>query len=370
MKLINKNILVKIFLILILVLFLVYNLYYIYNSYIVEKSWQLSDWLINYQDGGFKRRGLGGSFFFLLQDITRIPLENLVFYFVAILQILFFYFFYLLSKNKVNIGVLTLLLSPLVFGFWLVDKESVDRKEILLFVIFTSFAYFTSVKQNKFVINIIIPISIFIGTFIHEFFIFFISYFLVMLYLQKDRNIYRYILYFLSALVPAVLIYFFGGVINEGQSLNIILKRGLSLKNDGIFVLDRNFKFELAREDFFKLYGKYFISILLGIFYFFMYVKIYLLNNKKIIPLITFSLLYSVPLFYMAGDWGRWLNIHFTLILIIFISLTSEKNKVNDKIFYYLFPTIFLWGFNVLGDGFHFYTKFNIVVSKILNYLF
>ncbi|MEG2333179.1 hypothetical protein, partial [Chryseobacterium sp.] len=30
----------------------------------------LGDWLINYQDGGFKRRGLSGSFFFLIQDFT------------------------------------------------------------------------------------------------------------------------------------------------------------------------------------------------------------------------------------------------------------------------------------------------------------
>lgn len=360
----------KVILSIILVLLLLYNLYYIYDSYIIEKSWQLSDWLINYQDGGFKRRGLGGSLFFLVQDITNISLEYLVFYIVVLLQILFFSFFYLLSNSKINIGILTLLLSPLVFGFWLVDKESVDRKEILLFVIFTSFVYYVRGGHNKIAIRFLFPILILFGTLIHEFFIFFIIYFLIILYFNKEKNIYLYIIYFLSAFIPSFFIYFFGGAINEGRSIEIFLNKGLVLKNNGIFVLTKDFKFEIGEEHFISLYGKYFLSFFIGVFYFYVYIKTYLpFYKNKIILFLIFSLLYSIPLFYMAGDWGRWLNIHFTIILIIFIFLTSEK-KGNEKIFYYLFPTIFLWGFNVLGDGFHFYTKLNLLLSKIFSYIF
>ena len=49
----------------------------------------LGDWLINYQDGGFKRRGLLGSLILLIHDSIGIKLEMIVFVFVEFLQITF-----------------------------------------------------------------------------------------------------------------------------------------------------------------------------------------------------------------------------------------------------------------------------------------
>ena len=57
-------------------------LYTVFFTYIHNRNSEgyiLGDWLINYQDGGFKRRGLSGSFFFLLQDFTGLSLNVLVF---------------------------------------------------------------------------------------------------------------------------------------------------------------------------------------------------------------------------------------------------------------------------------------------------
>ena len=53
----------------------------------------LGDWLINYQDGGFKRRGISGSLFFFLQDFSGLNLNILVFSFQFIVISLFFFFF-------------------------------------------------------------------------------------------------------------------------------------------------------------------------------------------------------------------------------------------------------------------------------------
>jgi len=44
-----------------------------------KSGWFIGDWLINYSDGGFKRRGLAGNLFFLLQntrELNRIQTIN------------------------------------------------------------------------------------------------------------------------------------------------------------------------------------------------------------------------------------------------------------------------------------------------------
>lgn len=362
---------IKFAFLILLSLLLCYNVYYIYISYILEHSWQLSDWLINYEDGGFKRRGLGGSLFFLIQSVTYFKLDEIVFVTISILQILFFIFYYLNSKKNINIGLILLMLSPLCFGFWLVDKESVDRKEIILFFIASFLIYKLKNNKNDIIINYIFPVLIVIATLIHEYVIFFIPYFLMILFLNEKKSFNIYIAYFLSAFVPALLILLFGKLINEGESLNIIKSKGVILLNGGIFALPQDFKFEIYKENFFQLYGKYFISFAIGLIYFYIYLKKYTNDflRKKVLLYFVISFLYSLPLFYMAGDWGRWLNIHFTLLLIIVSTIPTERENINKFSLFFML-TVFLWGFNVLGDGFHFYTKFNLFVGKIFNYLF
>ncbi|MEG2509565.1 MAG: hypothetical protein RSA74_08945, partial [Chryseobacterium sp.] len=76
----------------------------------------LGDWLINYQDGGFKRRGLSGSFFFLIQDFTGLKLNLVVYFFQVIIICGFFYtYFTLIQRKKPDLFYLSLLLSSIGF---------------------------------------------------------------------------------------------------------------------------------------------------------------------------------------------------------------------------------------------------------------
>lgn len=52
-------------------------------------GYALGDWLINYEDGGFKRRGFSGSMFIFLSKVTGIYIGKLVFVFISVLYILF-----------------------------------------------------------------------------------------------------------------------------------------------------------------------------------------------------------------------------------------------------------------------------------------
>ena len=54
-------------------------------------DWTMSDWLINYYDGGFKRRGLMGTLFIFFSDTFTIPLKWVVFIFQALITSLLFY---------------------------------------------------------------------------------------------------------------------------------------------------------------------------------------------------------------------------------------------------------------------------------------
>ena len=80
----------------------------------------LGDWLVNYQDGGFKRRGLSGSIFFWLQDITGISLTVLVYVTQMVLYLFFFIIlFKFLRKKNISLLFFTLMISPLTFLFYL-----------------------------------------------------------------------------------------------------------------------------------------------------------------------------------------------------------------------------------------------------------
>jgi len=78
---------------------------------------------------------------------------------------------------------------------------------------------------------------------------------------------------------------------------------------------------------------------------------------------ILLNFLYSLPLFILAYDWGRWLFIHYMILIIIF-GLHLQKKNINFfyhkyKILFSLFCIIYLTTWSMphccsanVGDGF------------------
>lgn len=120
----------------VLILLLFYDLYHLYNLIIVAKNpWIVGEWMINYYDGGFKRRGLWGSIFILIYDLSGLSLLWQNFIFCSVLYILLFTYLYRLTLLKSNyISMLFLVLCPLGLQMPFVFGGVVGRKEILLFV--------------------------------------------------------------------------------------------------------------------------------------------------------------------------------------------------------------------------------------------
>ena len=283
----------------------------------------LGDWLINYQDGGFKRRGLSGSFFFFLQDITGFQLNILVFLVQVIIITIFFYFFVKIIVSKsITLWYLSLLLSPLGFIAYFNCVDYVGKKEFILFAIFSYFVYQINCSTLTRKKEYIICILIFIATLFHEIVFFFIPYFVLLLIIyNKNINFKLYIKYFLAGFVPVILILFFGNEINEGNSLQILKERGVVI-NNGIFFWNVNEREYIVSQA--KDYSLYVISFLISFFHIKFYLKIEKLD-EKIGWGFLFAFLYTLPLFLLAIDWGRWFYIHMIMIIMVLGFLLKAK---------------------------------------------
>ncbi|MES1181342.1 MAG: hypothetical protein ABUL44_00960, partial [Flavobacterium sp.] len=121
---------------------LIYDAVKIYGYAVSLNGWTLGDWLINYSDGGFKRRGLSGSMLFILEDITRLKLNVLIEIILVILYLVFFLMLaILLFRKKISLLFFSLIISPVTFLFYINDNAIIGRKEILVFTIFAVFLY-------------------------------------------------------------------------------------------------------------------------------------------------------------------------------------------------------------------------------------
>ena len=287
----------------------------------------LGDWLINYQDGGFKRRGLSGSFFFFLQDITGFKLNSLVYSTQVIIITLFFYFFIKIILNKnVTLLYLSLLLSPLGFIAYFNCVDYVGKKKFILFAIFSYFAYQINYSKFTKIKEYIICILLFIATLFHEIVFFFIPYFILLLIICNKNNNYKlYIKYILAGFVPVILILLFGKEINEGKSLEILKERGVVI-TDGIFFWNVNEKEYIVSQA--KDYILYTLSFLISFFHIKFYLKIEKLDKRLGWAfLLIFS--YTLPLFLLAIDWGRWFYIHMIMIIMILGVLLKPKEDLD-----------------------------------------
>ena len=338
-----------------------------------ENGYTLGGWLINYHDGGFKRRGLSGSFFIVFYDILGINLKHIVFFFQSALNLAFVVYFYLLILKKHLFGsYFILLLAPCCFLFFFTEPGSIGRKEIILFATYSYYLYRLSNKEND-IWKVFYPFLLIlpIGILFYELLFFYLPFFLIpLITVEKGRFANRNIslvtlTFFILTGAVMGLLFIFGGEINQGASFDILESRGISNKmrslgNMGILTWNNDFdKFHYFR---FNKYGKYLLSLALGFIMFFGY---NFLGNSKLKALeflvaFLFTLLFSLPIYILAIDWGRWLNIQFVMMLL-FITYSSHEvsYKVSHalwvRILYFIFGILLIlfWRFQLVDIGFY-----------------
>lgn len=353
---------IKIFIYFLTAVTAIYTLAFTLAFNLKDDGYILADWLINYEDGGFKRRGLSGSFFFILQDFTGFSLNYIVYFFQFLIISLFFWYYTKLIRYKVtDLLYLSLLLSSIGFVGLLNTVTYVGKKEFIVFLLFTYFVYLLDHDKLSKYKEYVLCVLLFVSTLLHEVTLFYVPYFVIALYVKNGKlEIKRYIKFFLAVAIPAAAVILFGKNVNEGMSLEILSRRGVH-PTYGIFywnIDERQYIKEHLNE-----YLLYFISLGISVFHIGYYLKY--LNDRKILCILLIgAFIFSLPLFYLAIDWGRWMYIHMMLIIVLFAMMLKNGNSIYvyepiviDRRFFIIMAIILLsllYRVEMSGKGFTF----------------
>lgn len=358
----------------ILIIYYYFSIKTSYNLIVLNKGgWYFGEWIINYQDGGFKRRGLLGTLFIWINELTDIKLEHIVFAFIFLLYTVFFsLLFKLFWKEKNNLLVVMLVLLPVGFGMMVKDPNIASKKEILFFFLYL--VYILCLRSKVFIKDITITFFIIIALLTHEAAFFYLP-FVGLAYFMKNggssiSKIKKIILYqFFPSVIIMLLLYKFGIDIKTENTVSFFKAHGLTLSEMGIFDYDTNFDVLGHYKGHFYDYQTYAISILLGTLAFHIYCKF---NKVKInFIFLAIQIVFLLPLFYMAVDWGRWVNIFFSL-LTIFIALEQKLvlSRKQEIIAFVLILFNLTWKMLLITQGFLTFPKLDDFLKKIFYFIY
>lgn len=291
-------------------------------------EWTMSDWLVNYEDGGFKRRGITGTAFFAVQDLLGISLPFQVFIVQIIFYSLIFFSYYkLLIVKKIDWNILLLLCSPLCFMYFPINLSYSGKREIILFTLAAYFAFgkMTVLKEKIFLVLFCI------GLFIHEMFYFFLPFFIAIHILKtgEKKYIFWMLFFFLSTAIMGIL-FFFGKNINCGKSLDIIKNRGVVFGQNNIFLFDFWEAIEIVKKEIIS-YSLFILELAVEISMFLYYLFVFYRNRfYTFVKFVIISLLWVMPLYFLGIDWYRWNHIYSMLLLVILITLLPD-NKYSNR---------------------------------------
>ena len=342
-----------------------FNFYEAVNS---NKGWQYTDWLINYQ-GGFTRRGLAGELILRFSLLTKIHFNLLLLFIVFSLYFIFYKELLLIIKEtKIKLIDLFILLSPLSFFYPVMESKISGRKEIIFFVLLI--LLFKNINKIAFSFQkyLILMFTI-IAFLVHSGFILYSPYFIVVFLLANHKkNIKKLgrelILMFLLISLSILTIFFsFTKEVDITLLCEPIKQFYINCGNlDYISTLNWSFEYQLSRRemrnnlDSFNLF--YFIAFLyafIPIIFLFKKSKFEINKNIKFnsIYIILIPFISTLPIYYIAGDWGRYLFLSYISSLLIYLfcrklnivkfnfSIDFLKKKNN----LYLIVLIFLYSF-------------------------
>lgn len=313
-------------------------------------SWATGDWLINYS-AGFNRRGFIGQLILYLHKTFNLNPISIILKLREILyQIIFVGFFCIALKKRFGFVELILSASPWFFMFVINDELATGRKDILflacltIFVVFNLFTY-RSIRSNLLsLINFIylffcLPLLILS----HEGLFFFIQFFLLFLFLLNGINKKDFIVFlfpFLISLVVFILCYLYKG----NQDIATIICNSL---------IDIGLNSSLCEGPIQGLagFGVEFHAMFLPMFFLVLFLSFaplllyarFVFNsakNKEVFFLSALSLIPIIPLFFVAADWGRWINIAASSLFLVFLS--TKQTELIKFIFTPVYTIIFL----------------------------
>ena len=321
----------------------------------VAHPWIIGEWLINYS-GGFVRRGLLGEGLLLAHHATGLPLIGLT----ATLQMALYGLFYasllpLLRGVRWSLPLVALLLSPATLAFTVLDPPTSVRKEVLLFlalsVLINAIVF---LRPRAWQIGLGLSIAGPVVVLAHEGLAAYLPYLCMPLLVRSGigrtvpllRASARIVALplLLSALACAAVLTHAGG---HEQAQAVCRSIGARLDgqpgglcNGAIAYLGLSpvqARAETLRAIRFYSYGtRYPLPILLAalpivlLFATRLRADRYDVATRRLLSVMAIALLLSLPLFVVARDWGRWIEIHATCLLLLFLLMERAPAAPAD----------------------------------------
>lgn len=314
--------------------------------------WKIGEWLVSYEHGLVRRGAIGNLFIYSAKifDLSALTVSYLVFIFCNIVT---FFIFFIIQKiyllNTKNIGSFVLLFSPAYILFPFYCFQIAYRKEILIFLSFSMLAYAfvlgakRDVTKFKTHLLIFLSYSVFLISLLsHEATIFTLPFFLFLIYKIKKKIIIShfwakiyYLLFIISTISCLGLTFYLSldknfnisiseklcnGLLTMGfnKQMCLPLSSGIA-QNTGSYV-------DNTKTFYSMLLKNYIVLILIALMPILISNWFKKIENKL---LMLFGFLSLVPLFVLATDWGRWINIY---IFLLFTIALSDGVSVNFKI--------------------------------------
>ena len=372
------------FLAIYLIILLVFSYFFLFTKHQVGNDSTISEWLINYE-GGFTKRGLIGQiaieisrFFNLNLRITILFLQSFV---CSIYFILLFDFLKNLKLEKI---VILSIFTPIFILYPVAEIEVLARKEIIIFSLYLIYLLVPNGNILK-IFSFIVFTSI--SMLVWEPVIFFFPIIFLLEIIEKnienyDVHFYKILFMFVPSLIIASIFIFDPLNELEWNTMASILKSEFGqncymscflLKSKSTII--QQFQGNYGSYSL-EVFIRYFFIILIGFYPLFTLIKNSKINNYNLIlfkhfgsfsKILLFSLTPVILLFAMGYDWGRWVNISYIFLLIIFFQLLKHRRitinyenlkntfiyKLKRKAFIFFF-VIFCFGWNpktvITGD--------------------
>lgn len=331
MNTLKFNLCFKIYLIT-LFLFAVFFLFQKYNNSV---EWTISEWLINYQ-GGFTRRGLIGEIVFQFSKIFSITLREIIFTFQVVTYIIFYSLLYKFIRD-INKSLLLIfaIFSPLFVIYPIAEVEVLARKEVFVFISFLTVANIfaqKTIKNKHFLYFSLILVTTIL---IWEGVIFYLPFFIIIPIIKNNFILDKiFLIRIILSLLPTLIVFnffvFFKLSANEIKIMCDSVNEcygAMSYMNNS---LDSNIAEVTSKFKLIYLI-RYIFIFLIGFFPFLLIIKNskfkvnLFIFGKNCLPIFFILFLPNILFFYVAQDWGRWINISYTLSLLTYIY--SFKNN-------------------------------------------
>jgi hypothetical protein len=321
-----------------------------------KDSWEISEWLINYQ-GGFVRRGLPGEIILQLYHYVGLSPYAVIMFLCIVSYIgVVVFFIYTFRKNGYSLFLLPFVFflgNPSINGFWV-------RKDLILILLFIAVIYFSLRKKNLSVI--LANLFFIIAILSHEAIGFFCFPVLLLILADKRGNkteLLKSSITSLIKLIPSIVTFFlvlyFKGSWNIAtqiwQSWKIIPFPGSENYNPELPAAIGSLSWSLHRglsllkrtlTDFYE-------GIYAPLVWGFVIIMIYyiIVNTNKLKTLVfvknktptnfnkinlsntlILQFLAVVPLFVLGCDFGRWIFFWISTSFVIYLIVPQERLSV------------------------------------------